>query len=135
MTGNTLSFVELLRREYPDLEIDLVGLSNLRRFEADPSKEYDKVFLGTYTWDMGKIPAQIKKCTIKNRDWLLEQDLLIFGSGWTVYETYCQAVDSLNIILDNRFPTIKFELNLVEGTPEYEETKNKLKEFMSNVSI
>lgn len=109
LTGNTMSFVEYIKENYGD-KVSIHVITPKTPITDINWSEYDKVMLGCYTWDMGKIPKRTKKFTIENRDILLEQDLLIFGSGWTMYENFCGAVDGLSIILDNKFPTIKFEL-------------------------
>lgn len=113
LTGNTVSFIEYVEETYGDkVSIDMVDPFTF--ITDDEWGNYDKVMIGCYTIDMGKIPIETKEFIIEHRDILLEQDVLLFGSGWTVYETYCKAVDSMNVILDEKFPKIKFELRFDE---------------------
>lgn len=108
LTGNTMSFVQYMQEEYGDnIEVKVVSpkedLSGVLPL-------YEKVMIGSYTWSHGKIPKKTKNFIIENRDFLLEKDVLIFGSGWTTYENFCGAVDGMSIILDEKFEKVKFEL-------------------------
>lgn len=107
LTGNTMSFVEYAKDKY---EIDLTVIDPFEFMSEEEFSKYDKIMLGCYTWDFGKMPAEMKEFIIDNRDILLTKDVLLFGSGWSVYDTFCLAVDGMNIILNNQFPTVKFEL-------------------------
>lgn len=125
LTGNTISFLDHLKEIHGDIfEI----MSPKDPFAAFQIEKYDKIMIGCYTWSDGKIPKKTKKFVIENRDILLSKDVLIFGSGWTVYEHFCRAVDNVNIILDNKFPKIKFELRF---DPKIEfETLNEFKNYL-----
>lgn len=108
LTGNTMSFIEYIEESYGDkVSIDIFDPFT---FNSPNFDDYDKVLLGCYTWDLGKIPIEMKEFIIDYREDLLEEDILLFGSGWSVYSTFCRAVDSMNTILDNKFPKAKFEL-------------------------
>lgn len=107
LTGNTISFLDYLKGVHGDI-FDIMS-------PKDPNtsshlEDYDKILIGCYTWSHGKIPINTKRFVINNRDVLLSKDVLIFGSGWTVYEDFCGAVDNIGIILDEKFKKIKFEL-------------------------
>lgn len=113
MTQNTMSFVEYAKNKHP--EVDFVTRLPIEKLEADEVSKYDKIMLGAYTWGAGKIPKRMKEFIIENREILLTQDILIFGSGWSVYSTYCWAVDSMNVILEEKYPKAKFELRFDES--------------------
>lgn len=107
LTGNTISFLDCLKEIHGDIfDIKSPKDSNI----ASRLEDYDKIIIGCYTWSHGKIPINTKRFVINNRDVLLSKDILIFGSGWSVYENFCGAVDNIGIILDERFEKIKFEL-------------------------
>lgn len=112
LSGNTFSFVEYAKENFPSHEYTIVEPRALLRDASviGSFENFDKIMIGAYTWDMGKIPAHMKRWLIENREQLMEQDCLIFGSGWSIYETYCKAVESMNFILDNRFKMTPFEL-------------------------
>lgn len=109
LTGNTRSFLEYAEEKYGDA-IEITVVDPYTQIANTEWAKYDGIMLGSYTWNMGKIPIEMKEFIIDHRDELLNQNVLIFGSGWSVYETYCWAVDSMGIILDNKFPKAKFEL-------------------------
>lgn len=126
MTQNTMSFVDYAEQTYPQVEFT----RRLPKVELtiEELSSYDKIMLGSYTWGAGKIPKRMKEFIIENRDALLTQDILIFGSGWSVYSTYCWAVDSMNVILDEKYPKVKFELRFDKDV-EYEAVE-ELKKFI-----
>lgn len=125
LTGNTNSFVERVQEQYSDWSIYVMTPFHINR---DSLMGWDKVMLGCYTWSNGKIPRETKEMVIDYRDYFLMQDLLIFGSGWSIYQNYCGAVDGLSIILDHKFPTVKFEL-MYDADVEVE-AEQTLKQFM-----
>lgn len=130
LSGNTNSFVERVQEEYLGWHIYVAT-----PHEIDYPILYqgwDKVMIGCYTWSNGKIPRETKGMVIEFRDFFLSQDLLIFGSGWSVYQNYCGAVDGLSIILDHKFPTIKFEL-MYDADVEVE-AEETLKLFMGETA-
>lgn len=89
-----------------------------------------KVIIGCYTWDTGRIPPQTKQFVIENRDALLQRNVLIYGTGWSIYERFCGAVDGISTILDNKFPTIKYELRFDPSVEK--EAVQTLKQFMED---
>lgn len=113
LTGNTMSFVEYIREVYGD-KISIEVIDSYTVISDEEWADYDKIMIGCYTWDFGRMPIDVKDFIIDNRDMLLKQDVLLFGSGWSVYETYCMAVDGMYIILDEKFPRVKFELRFDE---------------------
>lgn len=128
MTGNTMSFAKYAMDTYPNVSIDIIDPFTV--IDEDDWNKYDKIMIGCYTWDFGKIPSNTKEFIIENRDVLLTKDVLLFGSGWSIYETYCKAVDSMNIILENKFPTVKFELRFDKEVEV--EAVETLKNFINN---
>ena len=117
LTGNTISFVDYVIEMFSGKYEFTVKKPREIGDDFDFS-EYDKVMIGSYTWSDGKIPVKTKKTAIQHRDVLMEKDVLIFGTGWTMYPFFCGAVDGLYIILGEKFPTIKFELRF---DPDVEE--------------
>lgn len=88
-TGNTETFANWLKGS---ADID-VGTIN-----SDISK-YDKIVLGAYTWSVGLIPTLMKQFLIDNQKNFEGKKVYIFGSGNSVYRTYCKAVDSIDKIV------------------------------------
>lgn len=133
LTGNTMTFLDSVEDQYPHTEWDILYVTPQQMLDGivDIDKTvYDRVIIGSYTWNMGEIPKRTKKFVIEYRDWLLGQNVLIFGSGWSVYESYAKAVDSISLILDHKFPTIKFELTYDEDREDCQEEQQILTHFM-----
>lgn len=92
-------------------------------------EQYDIITLGSYTWANGKIPVEMKRFVIENRELLQEKVAFLFGSGITIYAHFCAALDSIQIILDKEIDSIKFELTFIPD--EHEEEIIKLEEILS----
>lgn len=125
LSGNTLTFVDRIKTLYVGWQIKVIAPHELEYNILLLS--WDKVMVGCYTWSNGKIPRETKEVVIEFRDWLMAQDLLIFGSGWSIYQNYCGAVDGLGIIL-NCNNKVKFELTYDADVEE--EAEQILKLFM-----
>lgn len=124
-SGNTRTFVDYILSSFPDSWIDVRLVSE----EIENIESYDKIIIGTYTWANGKIPVAIKKFVIENREILMGKQVLLFGSGITIYKNFCGALDSIAIILGNQnLPKIKFELTFIPE--EHEENIELLEKFI-----
>ncbi|MDY0404429.1 flavodoxin [Virgibacillus sp. 179-BFC.A HS] len=85
---------------------------------VDASK-YDYIFLGTFTWDYGRTPDEMK-------DFVLEvgykpENVAVFGSGDTQFggdELFCRAVDKLAKFYHSNWPGLKIEQS-PRGQQEY----------------
>lgn len=97
-------------KTYPSNDYTIISPKEFLKGEYH-KETWDSVMIGCYTWDEGKIPIKTKRAVIEHRFWLSEQNLFIFGTGWTLYATFCKAVDSLQIIVGREVPHIKYELN------------------------
>lgn len=94
-SGNTEEVAELLKRqlEENDYQVDMYTIG----FGTIPDLSiYDKLFFGTFTWDRGSTPDEMK-------DFVREigykpNNVYVFGSGDTQFggdELFCGAVDRL----------------------------------------
>lgn len=132
LSGNTRTFVDYLIGKY---KAEYVFCSP-KEFEKNvyyTTERWDAVFLGCYTWSEGKIPVKTKRATIAHRLWLSQQNLFIFGTGWTMYPHFCRAVDSLQIIVGRECPHIKFELNY--NMKQNRECDEEVASFMANINV
>src|SRR5699024_12717913 len=84
-SGNTEENAQYVEAKLDHMGIDVdmheIGLDII----PDPS-QYDTVFLGTFTWDYGATPAEVK-------DFIIDvgyktESMAIFGSGVTKLGTY-----------------------------------------------
>jgi len=72
--------------------------------------EYNYIFLGTFTWDMGSTPDEMK-------DFILEigykpNNIAVFGSGDTQFggdALFCKAVDKLVTFYHSKWEGLKIE--------------------------
>lgn len=86
---------------------------DMHRIEVDPPidvSEYDYIFIGTFTWDYGATPDEIK-------DFVLDigykpENVAVFGTGDTQFggeEQFCQAVDKLVKFYESKWDGLKIE--------------------------
>jgi len=72
--------------------------------------DYQYVFIGTFTWEMGATPDEVK-------DFVLEvgykpDNVAVFGTGDTQFggdELYCKAARKLATFYNSRWPALKIE--------------------------
>src|SRR5699024_5366595 len=94
-SGNTEEIAQYLEAKLDHMGID-VDMHEIGLDIIPDLSQYDTVFLGTFTWDYGATPDEVK-------DFILDvgykpYNMAIFGSGDTqfgVEELYCKAVDKL----------------------------------------
>lgn len=99
LSGNTEEVAELITdylREY-EVEVELFDIweYEMGSVELPETSRYDAIFLGTYTWDRGGTPPEVK-------DFVADvgykpENVFIFGTGETQFgeENYCTATDKL----------------------------------------
>lgn len=132
LTGNTYSYVDFLKKSYVEYEFVVMTPRQVKRdgIELDYGK-YDKIFIGTYTWGNGEIPIHIQEFMDNHGSGISTEKVLLFGSGQTVYEHFCGALDRLASLMD--IPServVKFELYLDKGNPMYEDAVVQTDKFM-----
>ncbi|WP_188733880.1 flavodoxin [Oceanobacillus neutriphilus] len=126
-SGNTeevASYIgEFLNKEGLTVEWHRIGIDVLK----DPAY-YDLVFLGTFTWDRGSTPDEVK-------DFVLEVgykpgNMVIFGTGDTQFggdDLFCRAADKLARFYESSFPVLK-----VEQSPRGSQ-ENKIEQWLEGV--
>src|SRR5699024_4253677 len=83
------------------------------RMGIDPPvdvRNYDYIFIGTFTWDIGSTPEEVK-------DFVLEvgykpNNIAVFGTGDTQFggdDLFCRAVDRLCKFYESPWPGLKIE--------------------------
>lgn len=108
-SGNTEEVAELIatRVKEAGISVDMYEIG----FGVFPKvKEYDFICLGTFTWDYGQTPDEIK-------DFVAEvgykpENVAVFGTGDTQFggeKIYCQAVDKLVRFYDSKWSGLKIE--------------------------
>ncbi|WP_174615063.1 flavodoxin [Virgibacillus ihumii] len=108
-SGNTKEVAELIEEH---LLRDGMAV-DLHRIGLDPpidASRYDCIFVGTFTWDKGSTPDEVK-------DFVLEvgykpDRIAVFGTGDTQFggdELFCRAVDKLAFFYGSSWPGLKIE--------------------------
>lgn len=108
-SGNTEEVAEMIANEALDsgLSVDMHRIGIDRPIDAE---KYDYIFLGTFTWEKGTTPDEVK-------DFVLEvgykpDNVAVFGTGDTQFggdELFCKAVDKLQVFYNSKWNGLKIE--------------------------
>lgn len=108
-SGNTEEIAEIIEEmliiDKIDVDMYEIGFGPPVNLAA-----YDFIFIGTFTWDHGSTPDEIK-------DFVLEvgykpKNIAVFGSGDTQFggdELFCRAADRLARFYESSMPALKIE--------------------------
>lgn len=108
-SGNTEEVAQLIeakmRKEGISVDMYEIGFGVVPDVAA-----YDFIFLGTFTWDQGSTPDEVK-------DFVAEvgykpKPIAIFGSGDTQFggdDLFCLAVEKLTRFYGSKWPGLKIE--------------------------
>lgn len=108
-SGNTEEVAEhiqsLLKQDGIDVDMHSIGIDPPVEAEA-----YQFIFLGTFTWEMGATPDEVK-------DFVLEvgykpDNVAVFGTGDTQFggdDLYCKAAKKLAVFYHSRWEPLKIE--------------------------
>ncbi|MEI3604347.1 flavodoxin [Pseudogracilibacillus sp. SE30717A] len=109
-SGNTEEVAQLIKQNLTEnnMEVDMHEIG-IDLPIADVSI-YDYIFIGTFTWDYGSTPDEVK-------DFILEvgykpNNVAIFGSGDTQFggdTLFCKAVDKLAAFYNSKWNGLKIE--------------------------
>lgn len=108
-SGNTEEVAELIATRLKEAEVGV----DMHRIGIDAPidpEDYDYLFIGTFTWDMGRTPDEVK-------DFILEvgykpDNIAVFGTGDTQFggdELFCGAVDKLTAFYHSHWSGLKIE--------------------------
>lgn len=122
LSGNTETFVDYLinrvQTEMSSVSYTIYNMNAGLDYDlGDAIQSADVVLFGCYTWGNGVIPKTSLRVFQKYKRVLREKEVLLFGSGITIYRHFCGALDTLEKALQKEVPKIKFELTFEE---EYE---------------
>lgn len=96
LTGNTKTFADFLFQESkthnPKICNDF----------SESISDYDRIAIGAFSWGgQGKMPRKMKQFLISNKDNFKNKEVLIFGSGNSIYPHFCKAVDGMERIVSD----------------------------------
>lgn len=131
-SGNTEEIANLIEEQLVEngylVEMYLIGYGSV----PDQSI-YDKIFLGTFTWDNGSTPDEMKD--FAREVGYKPDNVYVFGSGDTQFGEFCGAVDKLVRFYNSNYDGLKIEQSprgsqekivtkWIEGVLENGESKN-----------
>lgn len=108
-SGNTEEIAEYIEEKLEQNSFSVDTLSIGIDYVPDLSV-YDYIFLGTFTWDLGSTPDDMK-------DFVLEvgykpDNVAVFGSGDTQFggdDMFCRAAEKLATFYNSKWPALKIE--------------------------
>lgn len=126
-TGNTKSFVDYFVQN----SISDVDVLNVNKNDINPEilNDYNKICIGSYSWNNGKIPPRVKQYIIDNKDYFRNKDIFIFGSGNSIYTHFCAAVDNIEIIMNDLSSDVKYKIKFDHQFHEQDFTEQEINEL------
>lgn len=108
-SGNTEEIAELLKEKLVEknyfVDMHMIGCGS-----APDLSIYDNIFLGTFTWDQGSTPDEMKEfARAIDKE---QENIYIFGSGDTQFggdDLFCKAVDKLAKFFNSEYEGLKIE--------------------------
>lgn len=97
--------------------------------------EYDFVFLGSFSWDKGKLPIKFRKFLkhILIEEPIDNQYFSVFGTGDTQWgEYYCKSVDEIEYHLQKYGKTVIGKLK-IEQKPISKHKQGIIKTYVENI--
>lgn len=128
-SGNTEELAKLIRdylvRESIQVDIYEIGFGIIPDLSS-----YDYILMGTFTWDLGETPDEIK-------DFILDvgykpDNVAVFGTGDTQFggdDLFCRSAKRLN-----RFFNSTMETLIIEQSPRGKQ-ENKVKEWTDRLAV
>ena len=109
-SGNTEEVAELIQQvaEKQHVAVDMheIGIDEV----SYPLDEYDVIFIGTFTWDLGRTPEEIKEFVLDVG--YKPDNIAVFGTGDTQFggdDLFCKAVDRLVKFYNSKWDGLKIE--------------------------
>jgi len=133
-SGNTEEVAQFIQKQLEEQQwaVDMheIGYD----FPIPPMEDYDYIFIGTFTWEMGSTPDEVK-------DFILDvgykpNNIAVFGSGDTQFggdALFCRAVDKLVTFFESDWEGLK-----VEQSPRGQQEKiveNWLERVLKNAKV
>lgn len=108
-SGNTEEIAEYIEEKLKQKSFSVDTISIGIDYVPDLSV-YDYIFLGSFTWDLGSTPDDMK-------DFVLEvgykpDNVAVFGSGDTQFggdDMFCRAAEKLATFYNSKWPALKIE--------------------------
>lgn len=132
LSGNTKEVADYFTEELSsnDYDTELHDMYYPNQAIADSLDTYDLILIGSYTWDYGQTPDEVK-------DFIADfgfkpSNIAVFGSGDTQFgedEMYCMAVRKLHRFFESSYPWLMFEQS-ARGSQML-----KVREWLNNIML
>lgn len=109
LSGNTHEVAELIKGELEASGVEVTAVRVGGGFIPSPA-DYDLLLVGTYTWDKGSLPIEMKD-TVYDIGYKPE-NVEVFGTGDTQFggdELFCRACDKLAKFYNSKHEVLKIE--------------------------
>lgn len=126
-TGNTKTFVDYFINHSTN-EVDVIN-ANKDKFDVSDLNDYDKICIGCYSWNNGKIPPRTKNFIVNNQQYFKNKKIFIFGSGNSTYTHFCAAVDNIEIIMNDLQSDVEYKVKFDNQFHEQDFTKKEVDEL------
>jgi len=127
MTGNTEEIANILSEELEGFDVQLFQMYNM---DASKITDFDGILLGSYTWGDGELPDEAQDFYDQMDDLDLSGKIVgCFGSGDTVYDQFCVAVDQLQEKAKERGATVVEEGLKIELAPDDDQKIEMIRSF------
>lgn len=117
MSGNTQEVARMIEEEMVESNFDVTMFRVGTGFTPSPA-EYDIMLLGTYTWDKGSVPDEVKDVVYDIG--YKPDNVIVFGTGDTQFggdDLFCLATEKLAKFYNSPYPPLKIEQS-PRGTQE-----------------
>lgn len=108
MSGNTAEVADIIRDELGNAGISSIGY-DVNGVDKPPT-DFDALFIGTYTWDHGTTPDEVKDFAADLG--YKPGTVYVFGTGDTQFggdELFCKAADKLARFYNSPVDPLKIE--------------------------
>lgn len=115
MSGNTEEVAEIIHKKLNKKGVGVdcfyIGISTKLNYNSlnEKIKDYDAIFIGTYTWDLGYAPDEISDFVESIQ--MDDAPVYVFGTGETQFgdELFCIASDKIAHYYNSPHKVLKIE--------------------------
>lgn len=133
MTGNTEEIATLLANNLAEFDAQMFQMENT---DVSVITEYDGILLGSYTWGDGELPDEAQDFYDQLDDVDLTGKIVgCFGSGDTLYDQYCAAVDQLQEKAKERGATVMEDGLKIELSPDDDQKVEMIHSFAKKFAL
>ncbi|MDO4814094.1 MAG: flavodoxin [Gemella sp.] len=133
LTGNTEALSELVVEKFSEkgIEVNLHFIEDMDDFSV--VEESDAFIVASYTYDEGDLPSEMEEFYEELADMDLSGKIFgVVGTGDTIYEHFCSAVDQFDAQIKSAGATNPTQNLKVEFEVDTEEEEENLAKFVED---